>query len=266
MDFSPVRKALQVGSMDEALRNSLWNVLQVRVWDRFRKLDYGYASDPEGQVFMRLWSDFLKRPLDTLTWGPYQDLKVIRAYFLGCDWYRVYDFIEFIVEQRAITGLVSHCNSILEREGAGYRFIGEVLSPITSDAEIQAIEAATSNADAYQPTSDHLKTALQLLSDRTSPDYRNSIKESISAVEAACRIITGDPKATLGHAVKKLEDSGVELHPAFRDALSKMYGYTSDADGIRHALLEESTLDADDARFMLVMCSAFVNYLKAKAT
>ena len=103
------------------------------------------------------------------------------------------------------------------------------------------------------------------MSDRTSPDYRNSIKESISAVEAACQIITGDQKATLGQAVKKLEGSGVELHPAFRDALSKMYGYTNDASGIRHALLDESTLDADDARFMLVTCSAFVNYLKAKA-
>jgi hypothetical protein len=55
------------------------------------------------------------------------------------------------------------------------------------------------------------------------------------------------------------------LHPAFREALSKMYGYTSDADGIRHSLMEESRLDGDDARFMLVTCSAFVNYLKAKA-
>lgn len=76
----------------------------------------------------------------------------------------------------------------------------------------------------------------------------------------------GDPKATLGQAVKKLEDSGVKLHPAFEGALQKMYGYTSDAEGIRHALLEESALDADDARFMLVSCSAFVNYLKAKSS
>jgi hypothetical protein len=44
-----------------------------------------------------------------------------------------------------------------------------------------------------------------------------------------------------------------------------MYGSTSDAQGIRHALREEPTLDSDDARFMLVSCSAFVNYLKTKA-
>jgi hypothetical protein len=45
-----------------------------------------------------------------------------------------------------------------------------------------------------------------------------------------------------------------------------MYGYTSDAEGIRHALLEEPTLEQADAIFMLVTCSAFVNYLRAKLT
>jgi hypothetical protein len=54
------------------------------------------------------------------------------------------------------------------------------------------------------------------------------------------------------------------MHPAFETALSKMYGYTNDAQGIRHSLLSEPTLDADDARFMLVICSALVNYLKTK--
>lgn len=57
----------------------------------------------------------------------------------------------------------------------------------------------------------------------------------------------------------------VDVHPALRGAFQKLYGYTSDADGIRYALLEESNLDFEDAKFMLVSCSAFVNYLKAKA-
>ena len=46
---------------------------------------------------------------------------------------------------------------------------------------------------------------------------------------------------------------------------AQLYGYTSDADGIRHALLDESDLDFEDAKFMLVSCSAFTNYLKGKA-
>jgi hypothetical protein len=102
-----------------------------------------------------------------------------------------------------------------------------------------------------------------MLADRKAPDYRNSIKESISAVESLCNLITEDNKATLGKALKKLDDK-VALHRCLKNAFDSLYGYTSDADGIRHALLEESNLEFEDAKFMLVACSAFINYLKAK--
>ena len=65
--------------------------------------------------------------------------------------------------------------------------------------------------------------------------------------------------------MKVLTDK-IELHTALQQAFKKLYGYTSDADGIRHALLEEASLDFEDAKFMLVACSAFVNYLKIKAS
>src|SRR5579862_3901104 len=155
------------------------------------------------------------------------------------------------------SGSATSFNTILEREGSGYRFVGRHLVPITSLQEIAAIETATALSDQFKPVSDHLKSALEKLSDRTSRDYRNSIKESISAVEAMCQILTGETGAALGQAVKKLGDSGVKIHPSFAGALQKMYGYTSDAEGIRHALLDEPTLDSADALFMLVSCSAF---------
>jgi hypothetical protein len=47
-------------------------------------------------------------------------------------------------------------------------------------------------------------------------------------------------------------------------AFSSLYGYTSDANGIRHALTEEPDLDQADAVFMLVTCSSFCNYLISK--
>jgi len=34
-----------------------------------------------------------------------------------------------------------------------------------------------------------------------------------------------------------------------------------DEDGIRHAMLEESTLTLADAKYFLVSCSAFITYL-----
>jgi hypothetical protein len=55
------------------------------------------------------------------------------------------------------------------------------------------------------------------------------------------------------------------LHPALAEGLSKLYGWTSDAEGIRHALMDEPSLSFAEAKYMLVSCSAFVNYLTAKA-
>ena len=106
---------------------------------------------------------------------------------------------------------------------------------------------------------------MDLLADRKSPDYRNSVKESISAVEAISNLIANEKKATLGQALKAIE-SKVSLHPALKKAFSSLYGYTSDAEGIRHALLSETNLSFEDAKFMLVSCSAFINYLISKAS
>ena len=105
----------------------------------------------------------------------------------------------------------------------------------------------------------------RLMSDRKSPDYRNSIKESISAVEAICRLITNHKKVTLGQCLKEMEGAKVMLHGALKKAFSNLYGYTSSAAGIRHALMDEPRLSFEDAKFMLVSCSAFINYLVSKA-
>jgi hypothetical protein len=90
-----------------------------------------------------------------------------------------------------------------------------------------------------------------------------SIKESISAVESAAKSVTGLKKATLDEALKELREKA-GLHPALEKAFRSLYGYTSEADGIRHALMEEANVRFEDAKFMLVSCSAFVNYLISK--
>jgi hypothetical protein len=117
----------------------------------------------------------------------------------------------------------------------------------------------------FEPVTTHIRRAVEMLSDRKAPDYRNSIKEAISAVESMCGLVTGKPKATLGDALKQLSANGVELHPALREGFNKLYGFTSDAHGIRHGLMDKPKLDFEDAKFMLVSCSAFVNLLKARA-
>jgi hypothetical protein len=123
--------------------------------------------------------------------------------------------------------------------------------------------AIAQTTDLYSNTTEHLQQAVTLLAQKPTPDYRNCIKESISAVEALCAVVTGNSKVTLGQALKVI-DTEAPLHGALRSAFEKLYGYTSDADGIRHALMEETKLEQEDAIFMLVACSAFVSYVIAK--
>ena len=134
----------------------------------------------------------------------------------------------------------SSINVVLKEELAGYRFVSGKLVPVTSEEEIATIEQATSLPDILKPVRDHLKQALTLLAQKPAPDYRNSIKESICGVESLCKIIAKQPKTTLGPAIAAVEKK-TALHASLKDGFHKLYGYTSDAQGIRHALMDEPT-------------------------
>ncbi len=111
----------------------------------------------------------------------------------------------------------------------------------------------------------HMQTALKHLSAaQKEPDYRNSIKESISAVEACCREITGKHK--LDDALNNLQAKGIKINGEMKKGFEKLYYYTNDAkSGIRHALMvDENKPTKDEAVYMMVVCSAFINYLNSK--
>ena len=152
-------------------------------------------------------------------------------------------------------------NNFLEEENADCRIVGDEIVPITDAHEVEAVESALDCS--LRSVKQHLTRSVELLSDRKNPDYRNSIKESISAVEAICQIISGKRKATLPDCLKALKERK-PLHSAFEQALVKLYSYTSDEGGIRHALSEDSSSFAD-AKFMLVSSSGFINYALTKA-
>lgn len=259
--LKPIRCEIQVESIDEELRNALWDVIYMV----FHECNDPYSNyrRPMTTLYERMWHLYFKEPLDTIR-DPWSRIRNI---VLRDDWFEVYDLIEFIAQNFPVQGkcetFTDLCNQVLERELSCYRFVGETLTEITTPEEIAEIEQAINLEDSkLAPVCSHLKLALTHLSDRKNPNYRDSIKESISAVEAMCSIIDGK-KATLGSALKIIKDK-IGLHTALEEGFSKLYGYASNADGIRHALLDESNLDFEDAKFMLVACSGFVNYLVVK--
>lgn len=266
-----VKNAFQREEVNETLRLALWNVLSICMWDKWEACDYGYQSEGGKKIdslFRRMWFSYFKKDMDQLPafrgGRGYQDgYGFLKEHFLRCQWFEVYDLLEWFIQDSdslMTDEAITFSNSILERENSAYRIVGRLVAEITDQNEIKAIEDAL--AVPAEPVREHITTALQFLSDREAPDYRNSIKEAISAVEASCRLVTGLSSATLGDALKKIPD----LHPALQKSFLALYGFTSDASGIRHSLLDEPTLTYADAKFMLSTCSAFVSYLQASSS
>ena len=190
-----------------------------------------------------------------------------RAVIESTEWYTIFDFIErylAVSSESTSIEMTKVFNHILEDEVSAYRILDNLVVPITNKAELKTIEEAKSIP--YDSVRTHVSKALALYADRKAPDYENSIKESISAVEAMCCIITGmsGAQATLGAAIKKLKDSNVHIHNAMEKAFLALYGYTSDENGIRHGGIDFTSVPSEDAKYMLVSCSAFVNYLMEK--
>ena len=254
---------LQIDSMDQNLRNSLWNALNVWLFESYE--DKLKNANTGLFIAQHLWLYYFKEPLDECPDNWTKTFQIIKNYFFSAKWFEVYDFIEHIADlpfrEDNCKNLRDFCNVILEREVSAYRFVGKQIIQITNENEISEIEEALTVQ--FQGAQLHFTKAVSFLADRQSPDYRNSIKESISGVENICREITGE--STLDKALKKLPGK-VHINNQLKAGLEKLYHYTNDKDGIRHAIMNDAEVDFEEAKFMLVTCSAFCNYVTGKYT
>lgn len=267
---SPTPTVVQIESLDRDLRVSLWNVVSLFLWSPSEESGSLLLSSqhPLRVFFYLLYMNHFKWDVNEIEEYWPDNRRRLEDALDSRPWFAWYDFLEFCVQNYPRgdhAAFVDAANRTLEREMSGYRIVGDKVAQITSSEEVVSVESAMAHAGPLQPVSDHIRRAIELLADRQNPDYRNSIKEAVSAVETLSRLLTGDRRATLGSAIKKVDDS-TGIHPALKDAFSKIYGYTSNEDGIRHAMMEGSDLGQEDALYMAVACSAFINYCVAKAT
>jgi hypothetical protein len=257
---------IQTDGMNIELRNSIWNFLHSL---------YESRHDWWIPVTKSVAEFFLKVPVDELPYEDHRCMRWLKDHFYKLKWYEVYNLVEFIVENhQEMIGYPEHSREelekifdfIFERELSGYRFILGVLSPISNPAEVAEISGAieATARTSLDGAHEHLCTALMLLGKKPEPDYRNSIKEAISAVESISNQLSGGSAQGLSGALDELAKY-IDIHGALKAGFIKLYGYTSDESGIRHAILEQPTVGFAEAKYMIVSCSAFVNYLTAKA-
>lgn len=252
---------MQYKDFDDHTRVRLVNLINV-IYSVVYHQDY----DQKSQFFLKqILANVYMETVEFSDYYKYDKNKVfdlINSTILSDEYDNVLTLVEFICQKLSD---FSHrdwsveFNNVFQQEYVGYRFVKRIIVPITNENEINSIEGALNTQ--HESVTKHLEKAVALLSDRQNPDYENSIKESISAVEAMCVTILGKG-ATLGAALKQLEKDGIIIHPSMKSAFEKLYGYTSDANGIRHAgNIGGASSTFEEAKFMLVSCSAFINYL-----
>lgn len=249
-----------------ALKNRLWTLFYQSAFDPCDSLDLELTDFEKTMAELGTHYEFPYNRIDKK-----KNVETLKKHIVnGNCWWLIYELIEIYVARILETSkkdeFISQVNRILEEENSGYRVIAEIFVTITNEVELSAVEETLFSP--FDVVEKHIKKALSLYSDRLHPDYENSIKESISAVESMCCIITGESgrTATLGATLKKLEKHGVHIHEAMKSAFEKLYGYTSDENGIRHGGIDFKGASSDDARYMLISCSAFINYLTAQYT
>lgn len=253
------------------------------VFCRRLKAVYNNSYHPHNDYFLQediereLWIHFANRRLSGFESGGryhllFDELLTLRT----MSWNQILDLAEYVCKwvsvninnypylKELLKEFEGNLNNEFDRLDYGYRVVNHCIVDITSEEEMAAISDAIENSK--ENVSEHLQRAVMHYSARPNPDVRNSIKESISAVEAVCRELTGE--TTLGKALKHLEDNGVVIHKMLKEGFTKFYVYTNDPDsGIRHALMDDDGTyvpSKDEAYYMLLACSTFVNYLRRK--
>lgn len=262
---------IQINDLNIRTRNRIYNIIK----EIFDELDYDYTYEINLRTFFveYIYKDLFSmsdRDLPGHAGNYAWDVifNNIYAIIKDYDYIEVFTFIEGIVNCFQKMDQLTYSNYqykkrfidlislIFKQENVNYRIIDGKITDIIDENQISSIEETLQNK--YNTVTSHYSKSIELL--YNVKDYDNSIKESISTVEAMCQVITGNDKATLGDALKLLK---YDIHPAMKSAFEKLYGYTSDANGIRHANgLGEGNSTFEEAKYMLISCSAFVNYLK----
>ena len=268
--YTRIRETIQIDAIDHDLKTRLWSLLDIYLYSKYKKPFIFNQSSHNvlDQLIQTYWFSFFKKATDEIPTENNHKISVLKRIFLTeLPWFKIYDFIEFNIHHYPFLdfkeSFISEINKVLIDEKSAYQVINEQIIEITSEQEIQSIEEAFKNTNQYSGIQQHLNQALKLMSDRQNPNYSKSMHDSISAVEGLARLLLKDDSMTLGKAIPRLRTK-YELHPTLMESLNKLYGYTSDEAGIRHGSAQESNLSYIDAKFMLVACTNFINYLIEK--
>lgn len=253
---------LNLEQLPTRTRTRLWNVLyeSFQIDPFFPGLD-----EPWLQILFDVHCDYFALPADEWDSCLSTIINQYRNFFQRKTFREVFDLLIILMQDsRCPSEFITNVATLFDEERLAYSVVVDpevTIIPTATMQEGRVISTALKETSTFglKGANSHLTLAGRAINDR---NWAESIRNSISAVESVVRQIDPNASKSLTSALISIKKSH-RLHPALGDAFQKLYGYTSDEKGVRHALLDESIarVDAAEALFMLGACAAFVSYL-----
>lgn len=257
----PLPSQLALKEVSEGLKAKMWQVFH----DSLVADGKSFLSGSWELVLRDHHVDRLNLPIDTFDRYKPRVIQELRQILFDDEYLNFFGFIQYVLRHDRCPAYIKQAVPVvLKLHRAAYRVVdGDTIAPFATDEEGATTQRALDElrAAGMDGARSHLRNAMSSL---TAGAWADSVRESIHSVESVARTIASGTK-TLGPALTVIENR-LGMHNALKSGFGSIYGFTSDAGGIRHALLDKGNADVDevDAMFMLGACASFVTYLIQK--
>ncbi len=267
--YEPLPESMKLEEISDDLRREIWNEVRAILLEMQARGGLGYYFPKESaRIIERVLGKYLRISENRVNTDYTKVMLLFEKTCSSAAFNKVLELLEAIINDReAGDDLVERIRCLFELHGAAYQLDssqrGHLFIPTASKEQAaatrQAVEVVELSGVAPGAVT-HLRRSVQHLN---AGHYADSIRESIHSVESVARVIDPEANKDLGKALDSLEKVGVLRHPALKKGFKNLFGYTSDEQGVRHALLERDApgVDVDDALFMYGACASFAAYL-----
>lgn len=184
------------------------------------------------------------------------------------EWLSIYR----LLEEESPTGpaelgsYVRQVNEVLARARVAYEMVNGRLQRLDETGaelgvagdERHALEVMVVR---FSPARDQYLLAVQAL-DAIPTRPKDAVRESVNALEAVLKIITGRGNASLGDVAADLvRDPTAPWRSSLGAALRSLYGYASQVPGARHAQHIDAEVTPAEAALVVRMCGAAIVYI-----
>jgi hypothetical protein len=214
--LAPLPKQLARTEVSQELRAVLWNYIHEEIQKTAKHDMWTYLGSPWNNILKQVHVYREHKLVDDFHTEIKPALTTVRQVFERGTYSDIYGWLQFVLRINRSREFIDHIAKILRY----------CRSPLTRPSWI-------SRRPALSGSREHLKSASAELS---AGNFSDSIRESIHAVESVVRVL--EPSGDFSKALAKLE-SKAKIHGALVSGFKSVYGFTSDAQGIRHPLLDK---------------------------